>query len=97
MLSIPECYTSYAVIYHSYPKEQRLVSVRNLCVICMARKTTSAIHITTLIQTLVQGLILEKVHRVVKFNQKAWLKPCVYMNTVLKKTPKMTLRRTSPS
>ena len=27
------------------------------------------------------GLVLKKVHRVIKFNQKAWLKPFIDMNT----------------
>ena len=32
------------------------------------------------IQALNHGLILKKVHRVIKFNQKAWLKPYIDMN-----------------
>ena len=41
------------------------------------------IHITKLNQALNHGLILLKVHRVIKFNQKPWLKPYINMNTKL--------------
>ena len=35
-------------------------------------------------QALNHGLILKKVHRVIQFNQKAWLKPYLDMNTKLR-------------
>ena len=35
-------------------------------------------------QALDHGLILKKVHRVVQFNQEAWLKPYIGMNTKLR-------------
>ena len=38
-------------------------------------------NIRTLKQALNHGLILKKVHRVIQFNQKAWLKPYIDMNT----------------
>ena len=38
-------------------------------------KNEYVIQIRSLKQALNHGLILEKVHRVIKFNQKAWLKP----------------------
>ena len=38
-------------------------------------------------------LALKKVNRVIKFNQKAWLKPYIDMNTKLKKKQKMTFRK----
>ena len=34
------------------------------------------------------GIILKKVHRVIQFNQKAWLKPYIDMNTELRKDAK---------
>ena len=40
-----------------------------------------AVHIWALKQALNHGLILKKVHRVIQFNQKAWLKPHTEMNT----------------
>ena len=39
-------------------------------------------------QALNHGLILKKVHKVIKFNQKAWLKPYIGMNTELRKIAK---------
>ena len=51
-------------------------------------KTEHVIHIRNLKQALNHGLILKSVHRVIKFNQKAWLKPYVDMNTKLRKRAK---------
>ena len=48
-------------------------------------KTEYVIHIRNLKQELNHGLILEKVHRVIKYNQNAWLKPYVDMSTDLRK------------
>ena len=39
-------------------------------------------------QALNHGLILKSVHRVIQFNQEAWLKPYIDMNTKLKKGAK---------
>ena len=43
-------------------------------------KTEYVIHMRNLKQALNHGLILKKLHRVVKFNQKAWLKPYIHIN-----------------
>ena len=40
-------------------------------------------------QALNHGLVLKKVHRVIQFNQEAWLKPYIDMNTKLRKEAKM--------
>ena len=42
------------------------------------------VHIRALKQALNHGLILKKVHRVIQFNQKEWLKPYIEMNNELK-------------
>ena len=47
-------------------------------------KKKYVIHIRALVQGLKHGLILEKVHRVIEFNQSAWLKPCIDFNTELR-------------
>ena len=51
-------------------------------------KTEYFIHIRNLKQALNHGLILKKVHRVNKFNQKAWLKPYIDMNTKVRQRAK---------
>ena len=51
-------------------------------------KTEYVIHIRNLKQALNHGLVLKKVHRVIKFNQKAWLKPYIDMNTKLRQKAK---------
>ena len=42
-------------------------------------------HINILKQALNHGLKLKKIHRVIEFNQEAWLKPYIDMNTELRK------------
>ena len=45
-------------------------------------------HINTLKQALNHGLKLKKIHRVIEFNQKEWLKPYIDMNTELREKAK---------
>ena len=45
-------------------------------------------HINALKQVLNHGLNFKKIHRVIKFNQKEWLKPYIDMNTELRKVAK---------
>ena len=47
-------------------------------------KEIYVVHIRALKQALNHGLILQKVHRVIKCNQEAWLKPYIDMNTKLR-------------
>ena len=54
-------------------------------------KKEYAIHIRALKQALNHGLILKKVHRVIQFNQKSWVKPYIDMNTKLRKNAKNEL------
>ena len=48
-------------------------------------KEEYVINIGNLKQALNHRLVLKKVHRVIKFNQKSWAKPHIYMNTELRK------------
>ena len=57
----------------------------------MYNKKEYAIHIRALKQPLKHGLILKKVHRVIQFNQKSWLKAYIDMNTKLRKNAKNEL------
>ena len=51
-------------------------------------KTEYVIYIKNLKQALNHGLVLEKVHRVIKFNQNIWQKAYIDMNTELRKKAK---------
>ena len=51
-------------------------------------KNGNVIHIRKLKQALNHDLILKKFHRVIKFNQNAWLKPYIDMNTKLRQKAK---------
>ena len=51
-------------------------------------KTKYVIVIRNLKQAINYRLILKKVHRVIKFDQKAWLKPYINMNMKLRQKAK---------
>ena len=57
-------------------------------VCCLYNKNNYVVHITALKHTLNHGLILKKLHEVIQFNQKSWLKECIDMNTELRKYAK---------
>ena len=57
--------------------------------VCNLRnKKKYVVHIMSLKQALNHGLKLKNVHRIIEFNQGAWLKPFIDMNTVLRKIAK---------
>ena len=61
---------------------------RNKCkkLVCnLYDKKKCAVHINLLKQALNHGLKFKKIHRIIEFNQKAWLKPYIDMNTELRK------------
>ena len=51
-------------------------------------KNNYVAHIRALKQALNHGLILKKVHRVIEFNQEAWLKEHIDMNAKFRKQVK---------
>ena len=51
------------------------------------------IHIRNLKQVLNNGLVLEKLHRIIKFKQKALFKSYIDMNTDLRKNKTMILKK----
>ena len=51
-------------------------------------KTEYVKNLQNLKQALNYGIVLRKVHKVIKFNQNAWLKPYIDMNTGLWKKAK---------
>ena len=57
--------------------------------VCNLRdKKKYVVHIKSLKQALNHGLKLKKIHRIIEFNEKAWLKPYINMNTELRKLAK---------
>ena len=69
------------------PERMKIEKVEKL-VANLHDKTEYVIHIRNLQQALNHGLVLKKVHRMIKFNQNAWLKPYIDMNTDLRKKAK---------
>ena len=57
-------------------------------------KTKYVIDIRNLKQVLNHALVLKKVHRMIKFNQNAWLKQYIDMNTVLRIKAKTDFEKT---
>ena len=57
-----------------------------VCNLCNKKKYVA--HINTSKQALNHGLKFKKIHRVIEFNQEAWLKPYIDMNTELRKLAK---------
>ena len=86
MYNIQKNYLALIKIYLFYQKENNQKKQRNLFVV--QKKEKYVIHIRALKRALNHGLILKKVHRVIKFNQEAWLKPYIVMNTKLRKEAK---------
>ena len=73
------------------PKRRKIRGVQKL--ICgIEDKEKYPVHIRTLKQTLNHGLILKEVHRVIQFNQKAWLENYIDLNTNYRKKAKMNLK-----
>ena len=56
-------------------------------------KENYVIQIQALKQALNHGLILKKVHKVIQFNKKTWLKPYIDMNTKLRTESKNDLEK----
>ena len=68
--------------------EQMEVNKCKKLVCNLFNKEKYVVHINTLKQALNHGLKLEKIHRIIEFNQEAWLKPYIDMNTELRKEAK---------
>ena len=60
-------------------REKLICNIRERKICCSHKSFTAALN---------HGLILKSAHRVIQFNQKAWLKPYIDMNTKLRKEAK---------
>ena len=65
--------------------ERMKINKSNKLVCNLYDKNNYVVHIGSLDQALCCGLILKKVHKVIQFNQEAWLKKYIGMNTELRK------------
>ena len=66
------------------PKRMNIDKCKKL--VCnFLNKKKYVVHINSLKQALNHELKLKKIHRVIEFNQKAWLKPYIDMSTELRK------------
>ena len=65
------------------PERMKIIKCEKL--VCNIRnKENYIIHMSSLTQALNHGLKLKKVHKVIEFEQEAWLKPYTMMNTELR-------------
>ena len=74
------------------PERMKIEKVEKL-VANLHDKTEYVIHIRSLKHALNHELVLKKLHRIVKFKQKSWLKSYIDMNTDLRKKTKMILKK----
>ena len=72
------------------PERMKIEKVKKL-VADLLDKTEYVMHVRNLKQALNHGLVFKKVHCVIKFNQDAWLKPYLDINTDLRKKSKKWL------
>ena len=69
------------------PKRMKIDKCKKL--VCnLHNKKKYVVHIKSLKQALKHGLKFKKIHRIIEFNQKAWLKSYINMNTELRKLTK---------
>ena len=92
MLNTQKNYMNFIMTYHFLPERMKLGKIGKL-VTKVHHKTENVIHVRNLKQALNHGLILKKFHRVIKFNQKAWLKQYIDMNTKLRQKAKNNFRK----
>ena len=59
----------------------------------LSNKKKYVIHINSLKQALNHGLKLKKIHRVIEFNQDAWLEPYIDKNTKLRKVARIDFKK----
>ena len=68
--------------------ERMEINKRKKLVCNLYNKKKYVVQVNSLKQALNHGLKLKKIHRVIEFSQKAWLKPYIEMNTELRKLAK---------
>ena len=81
---ILEVDVKYPKKLHEFHSDLPFLPEKNL--VCnLYNKKKYVVHINSLKQALNHGLKLKTIHRITEFNQEAWLKPYIDMNTELRK------------
>ena len=96
MQSIQKNYLVLIKTYHFYQKEKNQKKQKNLFVVQKTKKKICHSH-ESFKKALNHGLILKEVHRVIRFNQEAWLEPYTDINTKLRKEAKNEFQKNSLS
>ena len=92
MLNVLKNYMKFTMIYHFLPEKMKIGKIGKLAA-NLVDKEKYVVHRRNLKQTLDHGLVLKKVHGVIKFSQEAWLKPYIYTNTELRKSAKSNFEK----
>ena len=88
MLIIQVNCTNYTATCHFLPERMKIDKTQKL--VCNLRdKKKYIVHFSILKQALDHGLRLKKVHRVIEFNQEAWLKKYIDINTEVSASKKL--------
>ena len=77
----------------SFLAERMKIDKCNKLVCDLYHKNNYVVHIRALKKTLNHGLIMKKVCRVIEFNQEAWLKEYIVINSELKKQGKKDFKK----
>ena len=85
MSSILKNYMNYTIYRLPFLPERMEINKCNKLVCNLYNKKKYVVHINSLKQALNHGLKLKQIHRIIKFNQEAWLKPYIDINTELRK------------
>ena len=78
----------WKIIIKTFLPENKKVNKEEKLICSIENKEKYVIHIRSLKQALINGLKLKKVHRIIQFKQKAWLKVYIDINTELRKNAK---------
>ena len=85
MSSILKNYMNYTIYRLPFLPERMEINKCNKLVCNLYNKKKYVVHINSLKQALNHGLKLKQIHRIIEFNQEAWLKPYIDINTELRK------------
>ena len=86
--------------YHSdllFLAESKIINKTKKLVTTCENKKNYVVHITALQQALKHDLKLEKVHRVIQFDQKQWMSIYIMLNVNKRKNSRNYLKKTSLS